>query len=561
MQNIDIWKFLAGLGIFLMGLFFIEESLKNMAGGSFKRFLRKHTNNRIKAILSGTVVTAILQSSSVVSLIVLAFVGAGVMNLSNALGVIVGSNLGTTFTGWIVATLGFQLNIESFSMPFIAIGGLSLLFLKDKKKLVELGRFVMGFGLLFLGLNFMKISVEQFADNFNLDRYVQYGPYLLLIVGFVLTAIIQSSSAAMVITLSALHGGLINLEGAAGIVIGSDLGTTITVVLGSLNGTAAKKRVALSHVGFNTLTALIALIFLYPLLNLISNTFSIQDELMALVAFHSIFNVIGIIVCFPFLGLFARFLENRFQSQNSRPSLYISKVSTEVPEAAIAALKNELLHLTELLFLLHLKVLQLKTELFNFKRNSKEQESLLYDKSYDYLKIYEAIKLLESELVPYYLKIQNEKLEAEESNALNQLIRAIRYAMESAKGIKDIAHNIEGFERSANDNKIALYELLKGRLIEFYLNLYHILNQEVALTEFEFLADAAKENQQIFDHFLTEAYQQINQQNLSEMEIPTILNVNREIYNANLALIFTLKDLLLSAESANSFTLIPHGND
>jgi phosphate:Na+ symporter len=558
MTHIDIWKFLAGLGIFLMGLFFIEEALKNLAGGSFKRFLKKNTNNRVKAILSGTFITAILQSSSVVSLIVLAFVGAGVMNLSNALGVIIGSNLGTTFTGWIVVTLGFQLNIESFSMPFIAIGGLSLLFLKNKRYWLELGKFIMGFGLLFLGLNFMKVSVESFTQHFSLDNYIEYGPYVLFLVGFILAAIIQSSSAVMVITLSALHGGILTLESAAGIVIGSDLGTTITVILGSINGPPAKKRVALSHFSFNLLTALIALFLLHPLLDFITVTLSFKDNLLILVCFHSLFNLIGILSFLPFLGIFSRFLEKRFVSDDSRPTLYINKLSTEVAEASIAALKNELFHLSRLVFLLHLRVLKIKTELFDFREKLSEKKSFLFLHETNYHTIYESIKRLESEIVPYYLNIQHEKLEHEESNALNQLIRATRYAMESAKGIKDIAHNIEDFNRSANDSKIAIYELLKGKLLEFYLNLYHLMDDELSETKFEFLADALEENHRLFDLVLSEVYQQINQGHLNEMEIPTILNVNREIYTANNALIFALKDILLSVEKANSFTLMPH---
>ena len=133
-ESFDFWRFLAGLGIFLLGMLFIEEALKNLAGRTFKKFLRKHTSHPVKGILSGTVVTALLQSSSVVTLMLLAFVGAEIMTLRNAIGVIFGSNLGTTFTGWIVTLLGFKLEIESFALPMIAIGGLVRVFLNGKGK-------------------------------------------------------------------------------------------------------------------------------------------------------------------------------------------------------------------------------------------------------------------------------------------------------------------------------------------------------------------------------------------------------------------------------------------
>lgn len=545
--SVDFWKFLAGLGIFLIGLFFLEEALKNLAGSSFKKLLKKHTQNPIKAIITGTLVTAVLQSSSVVTLIVLAFVGANIMSLRNALGVIIGSNLGTTFTGWIVATLGFKVDIEGFAMPFIAVGGLTMIFFKDNKKLGEFGRFFLGFGLLFLGLNFMKASIEQFASSFDLSPYIAYGPYALFLVGFVLTAIIQSSSAAMVITLSALNAGMMPLEAAAAMVIGNDLGTTITILLGGLSGTAAKKRVAMSHFLFNLMTDLIALILLYPLLHLVIKIAGNDNKLMTLVFFHSAFNLLGILLTFPFLGFFARFLENRFKHSDHMAAHHINKVTSQVPEVAIAALKNEVLHLIEMAFVLHLKILSLKTGLFEFKQTlaSSDGKQALSEKNYS--TVYEALKQLESEIVPFYLKLQNEALSNEEFNQLNQLIQAARYAMMSAKDFKDIAHNIEEFERSANDSKIALFAFLKGRLHDFYLELHRLLNLDEPHHLIDKLTPYIQENQEIHAQFLKETYQQINRGDLGETEISSLLSVNREVYNANQHLLLAMQDILGTA--------------
>ena len=132
----DLWKLLAGLGIFLFGMFLLEDSVKALSGKAFRRIIRLYTNGRLKAIGSGTLSTAILQSSSAVSLMVLAFVGAGVMSIENAIGVIMGSNIGTTFTAWIVATLGFKIKIESFALPFIGIGGIGLIFFRNSSPLI-----------------------------------------------------------------------------------------------------------------------------------------------------------------------------------------------------------------------------------------------------------------------------------------------------------------------------------------------------------------------------------------------------------------------------------------
>jgi len=545
-DSIDFWKFLAGLSIFLVGLLFLENALQNLAGSSFKKFLRKHTQNPFKAILSGTLVTAILQSSSVVTLIILAFVGAGVMTLQNALGVIIGSNLGTTFTGWIVATLGFKLDIESFSLPFIAIGGLLLIFFQHNKKLLEFGRMLLGFGLLFLGLNFMKASIELLAKNFDLSPYISHGPYALFLVGFILTAIIQSSSAAMVITLSALNAGILPLESAAGMVIGSDLGTTITTILGGLRGTPAKKRVALSHFMFNLVTDVIALTLLYPLLHLVTKIIGITDQLMTLVVFHSMFNFLGILIALPLLKVFAHFLESRFKSSDGLASQHINKVTADVPDTAIAAMKKEIEGLISLVFVLHLKVLKINLSLFSFTSLNFDQEEatpqIWLDQ--DYHHIYETIQQLEGELVPFYLNVQNHQLEKEEFEQLNKLIQAIRHAMIAAKGLKNIIQNIDNFEKSANDSKVALFDLLQGQLHEFYLTLHHLLPN----SSLDLLENSSKENRQIHDDFLQEVYRQINKGSLNELDIHTLLNVNREIYNANHYLILAIEDTLILGE-------------
>jgi phosphate:Na+ symporter len=161
----EVWKFLAGLGIFLFGMQLLEQGLKGLAGRPFKKFLRRHTTTPLKGILGGIGVTGVLQSSTLISLMMIAFVGAGVLPLHNAIGVIFGANLGTTATGWIVATLGFDLDIESFALPMIAIGGLILIFFQKWERLSQLGRLILGFGFLFFGLSFMKETIEALTEH------------------------------------------------------------------------------------------------------------------------------------------------------------------------------------------------------------------------------------------------------------------------------------------------------------------------------------------------------------------------------------------------------------
>ena len=548
----DIWEFLAGLGIFLLGMAMIERGLAALAGRPFKQFLRKHTNHPIKAILSGTAVTAILQSSSVVSLMVLAFVGAGIIELYNAIGIILGSNLGTTLTGWIVAYFGFSFDVESFALPFVAIGGLLMIFFPNREKIFSTGNLIGGFGFLFLGLDFMKSSIEMLAQNFDLSPFIAYGPYLLFLVGFVLAAVIQSSSAVMVIALSALNAGMIPLVAAAAMIIGGDLGTTITVMLGGIKGTPAKKRVALSHFLFNLVVDILALAGLYPLLHFITDVLGFKNDLLSLVAFHSIFNLLGIILFLPFIKLFARFLNNRFKTADNRVAQFITNVPTNVPEIAIESLQKEVRHLIERVFLLQANILSIEPA--TFYTHDKEGAHIAIKDSA--IGQYEKIKELEGEMVEFYVNIQNEQLEREDSIRLKQLILSIRYAMSSAKGIKDISHNIKAFKSTINDHITGLYGVLKIQEQSFFLDLFHLFQSTATANHFEGLADLKKVSKRNYNTFLDRTYEVVKRENLVDVEISTLFNVNRELLNSNKALVMSVKELLLRGDSAGDFDVL-----
>jgi len=547
--SFDIWEFLAGLGIFLLGMIMIERALSILAGRPFKKMLRKFTNRPVKAILSGTVVTAILQSSSVVSLMVLALVGSGIIELSNAIGVVLGSNLGTTFTGWIVAFFGFQIDIESFALPFIAGGVFIMVFFTGKEKIYNIGNLAGGFGFLFLGLEYMKSSIALLGQNFDLTPYVDFSPYLLFFVGFVLAAIVQSSSAVMVIALSALNAGMIPLAAAAAMVIGSDLGTTITVIFGSIKGTADKKRVALGQFVFNFIVDVLALIFLYPLLRLITEGFGFSNPLLSLVAFHSCFNLLGIILFLPFLKLFARLLKNRFKKESTMIGRFIVNTPTGLPEIAIESLQKEVRHLIERVFALHISILNINPHIFALGNGIGFEN--YYDEAItdQYLKI----KELEGELVEFYVNIQNEQLERTDSVRLKQLILAIRYVMTSAKSVKDIHHNIKDYHRSINDHLIGLFGRLKIQQESFYLDLFKLYQSSISIGYFEGLADLKQTSRTNYNKLLDAAYSKIAEQQLSEVEISTIFNVNREFYNSNKMLILAIKEVLLPEAKAIDF--------
>jgi phosphate:Na+ symporter len=341
--DFDLWMFIAGLGIFLFGMFHLENGLKGLAGNSFKKLLQRFTNKRWKGILTGSFVTAILQSSSLVTLLVLAFLGGGMISLQNSLGVVFGANLGTTVTAWIVATVGFKLNIADLSYPFLAIGSLSYLLLDKRPVLKNWGSFLIGFGLLFLGLDFMKTSIENVADQVDLSLYATLGLWVFLLMGLIITVLIQSSSAMIVIVLSALNAELITIHQSVAMIIGANIGTTSTLIIASINGSADKKRLAAANLFFNLIAGTVSFLLLKQLVYFTIHFLRIEEPLMELVFLNTIINLIGIVLFFPLIPALARFMNKRFRkSEPTGKSLYIKNVDPEVSDMALKALDNEI---------------------------------------------------------------------------------------------------------------------------------------------------------------------------------------------------------------------------
>ncbi len=538
-DQFDFWKFLAGLGIFLFGMSQIEVALRTLAGRSFRSFLRNNTDTRIKAIVAGIVITALLQSSSVVSLMTLAMVGAGIMSMTSALGIIIGSNLGTTLKGWIVAIFGFRFSIESFSLPMLAIGGVTYILFGKYEKPSNMGRLLIGFGFLFLGLDFMKTSIDYLAQTFDLSPYADYGALVFFAVGFVFTAIIQSSSATMVITLSALNSGIITFPAAIAMVIGADLGTTITALIGGLPGIPVKKRVALGHFLFNFVTDIIALLLMVPITKFLTVVIGISDPLIAVVAFHSSFNLLGILIFAPALPYFARFLEKRFQKQTPYVGRFIHDVTFELPEEAIQALENETHGLLE-------EVMKLQRMAFNHGAVHFWAGGDAFQKQYLH------IKQLEAEIFAFYARLQQEKMIPEESEHLNQIMLVIRYALHSSKSLKDIEPNLRDFENAGIDSLMMLYKTFKEASIKFLGDAQAVLDSEKP--DMEMLIKMSVEIQKNYDHIPSLISERKFQKEVPSIDISTALTVNREIYSTHRSFILALNHHVLPNELAREFS-------
>ncbi|MBT8369907.1 MAG: Na/Pi symporter [Deltaproteobacteria bacterium] len=549
--NLDFWKLLAGLGIFLFGMLLIEESVRTLSGRAFRRIIRMYTNGRLRAIGSGALVTALLQSSSAVSLMVLAFVGAGVMNMQNAIGVIMGSNIGTTLTAWVIATIGFKIKIESLALPFIAVSAVGLIFFKPSSKPSLVTRLLIGFGFLFLGLDFMKGSVESFAQTFSLEQFSDYGLWFYLLVGTLVTALMQASAATIAIVLTALNSGLITFDIAAVMIIGANIGTTITVLLGAIGGVQAKKRVSLSHLIFNTVTGAAAFSVLPALVWIISVFVDIgTNSLVGLALFHTIFNILGVLIFFPFLGLLSRLLVRIYPDYKIILTVYLDQTPSEITDAATAALKKEIGHLLQECQLYCLRLLRIDEKLvfdvdLPFEINRKRKYTLD--------ELYENIKLLHAEIFTFYSKIQTHKLNESEVKELERLIYASRNMINSLKNFKGIRHNMDEFDGSDNGYLNAQYKLFRKRLVELYHNMSRILSTEDQESQYRSLLATFVQIEEADNRFIKNTLNAVTEQKIQEMEIASLLLVNRLVTQSCRMQIYGMKDLMLSQEQINNF--------
>lgn len=547
----DIWKLLAGLAIFLYGMFLMEDAITVMSGKAFRRLIRQYTDGRLRAVGGGATVTAILQSSSAVSLMVLAFVGAGVMTMENGIGVMLGSNIGTTFTAWIVALFGFKLKIESFALPLIAGAGILLVAFGPASRLLQASRLLLGFGFLFLGLDFMKTSVESFAHQFDIQAISQYGIWLYALFGILITALMQSSSASIAIVLTALNSGLITFAMAAAMVIGANIGTTITVLLGAIGGIQSKKRVSVSHLIFNVSTGIIAFAALKPLIWLVGRFFDpAAGGVMALALFHTLFNLLGVLLFLPFIGMLSRFLIKSFPDHKEILTVYLENTPTEVPEAASDSLRQEILHLLDECQLYNLRSLRIDDRLvfdhalpFEKRLQKKLAVTDLYDK----------VKQLHGEIFEFYARLLNEKLEEAEAKELERMIFASRNIMNSIKNIKGVHHNLEEFEGADSEVLNHQYKAFRRRLMELSHDINRIRDLDSRQERYRELLRTIVHLEQADNRFIKETMRSAAASAIREIDIASLLMVNR-LFNQSCRLqIFALKDLLLSQEQIHDF--------
>jgi phosphate:Na+ symporter len=529
--HFDQWKFLAGLGIFLFGMFLIEEAIRKLSGKAFRHFLQSATNGRIKSIASGVAATAVLQSSFAVSLMALAFVGARVISMENAVGVVIGTNLGTTVTTWIVAAVGFKVDIESFSLPLIGIGGLGTILLGRSEKYSNIAKLVSGFGFLFMGLDYMKVSVTDFTNAIDMTLIPDYGTLAFLLLGVAITALMMSSTASLAIAMTGLHAGVIDFSSGCAFFIGANIGKVLPLLLTSFAGTSIQKRIVAGNLLFNSITGLIAFLFL-PLISIgiASLDLSRDNQVQGLALFHTVMNGAGIILFFPFLDKFTHFLNKLFPEKKILYTTYISNTNPIYPEAGIPSLYKEV---QRLLFI----VMYHNSLIILGKEKTKEVFTFFpsdfnLDHSLDQDGVYEYIKLLQVEIFRFASKLQEHELSHLESDKIQIITQSAQSLLYSTKYasyiIKDWA-NLQDADSRFIESEVSSLQSYFLRVLDSILDHWQIDEglpySKLFLEEGEIRAERQKS-------FTNRMSQGIAKKSFPKTFFTTLLNTQRAIYQS-----------------------------
>lgn len=436
-MNYSIWDFLqliGSLGVFLYGMKLMSEALQKVAGNKMRKILAAMTSNRVKGVITGLLITTIIQSSSATTVMVVSFVNAGLLDLVSAIGVIMGANVGTTFTAWLISILGFQVSMGDLSLILIGLG-LPLLFSRKRTR-KSWGEFIIGFGLLFIGLEFLQQHMPKIDENPKLLNFLHnytdlgYGSYIIfLLIGTFLTVIIQSSSATMALTLVMCANGWIGFDIAASMVLGENIGTTITANLAAMVANTAAKRAAFAHFLFN-MFGVCWVMALFPLflkgVGALSVALGIGDPFtnmesvpVALSLFHTCFNVANVFILIWFTKTIARIVSRIVQSKESANDAFTLKhikiglLST--PEASLFQAKQEIVQYAQntldmyrqVVACLHIPARDFESKFDKIDKQEDESD------------------VVEVEIADYLTKVSESKLSTENTQRIRAMFRIV----------------------------------------------------------------------------------------------------------------------------------------
>ena len=474
----DFVRLIGSLALFLYGMKIMSEGLQKFAGDSLRRILTAMTTNRVTGVLTGVLITALIQSSSATTVMVVSFVNAGLLTLTQSIGVIMGANIGTTVTAWLISALGFKVDIAAFALPLLAFA--LPLFFSGKSSRKSIGEFVFGFAFLFMGLQSLKANAPDLGANPEMLAFVQnytdmgfFSIILFLFIGAILTMIVQASAATMAITLIMCANGWIDYHLGVALVLGENIGTTITANLAALTGNTQARRAALAHLVFNVFGVMWVLVLFYPFTNAVSwfvtHVMKVSDPAVAvsfkLAAFHTAFNISNTFIMIWFVSLIEKTV------------CTLIKPKVEDEEYRLRYITGGMLSTAELSILQAHKEISLFAErtarMFNMVKElfyEKNEETFL--KTYSRIEKYENISdRMEIEIANYLTEVSEGRLSSESKEEIRIMLRAVSEIESIADSCNNLARSIKRrnefkseFTEEQNKHLDHMFELVSGAL-------------------------------------------------------------------------------------------------
>lgn len=532
----------SGTALFILAVSYLESAIRALAGRKVKRVLRGTTSRPGIALVVSALITALLQGSSVVMLLLLSLVGAGVLPLRNALAVMLGANLGTTLDTWLVIALGFKLQLELFAVPFLLLAG-TLALVGRGERSVHWSRFAVGLGLFFLSLGMLRDAFA--ADSIPKDWINSYWPLpVFSLVGLVLTALIQSSLAVTVLAAAAVHGGVMDLVPAAALVLGAEIGTTIKLFFGSTDGSPAKRRLAWANLIINLGTALVLLVILRPVLSLAQVLVGDLDDVFVLVMFQSLVNLVSVIMFFPFLGYFAEWLERFVRGDAFRKSLNLGEVPPSDPDLALELFRRESETYLKAACIVNLAALRLPVVSLLDGVGFGESHPLVRSLSTHGSLPYEYMKSWQGELQLYYLSLRNTGQDSVHAEEGDRLASAVRNAMHALKSMHDIRDNLHELRESTSEIKHEAYHHIREGTRNAFEALLSLLVMPKGVDEVV-LAERFEQINSDYESTLERLYKEAARSSIDSRAFTVMMNLNREVYASKKAMLLAVRDLLV----------------
>lgn len=461
----------AGVAVFLFGMLSLEEGFKAFTGGTLERILQKSTNRLWKSFSFGVLATTIMQSSSLVSVITITFLSAGLLGLAQGIGIIFGANLGTTTGAWLVAGFGLKVDIAAYAMPMLTFG--VILMFNASRSMKGLGHVLVGLGFLFLGIHFMKEGFEAFKDTIDLAEFAMTGLLGLLVytlLGMAATVVMQSSHATLVLTITALAANQISYENALALAIGANVGTTITAIIGAISANIQGRRLAAAHLLFNVVTGAVALLFIKQFVAAVDASaiwlgIDDNDYTLKLAVFHTLFNLAGIAIMLPLTNKLVWLLETYLKPKPRTVSApkFISESMISMPDAGLEAARKELQHLFTNVFdvmalVLHADPVKLRRgEGLDLLANPPERvRPIEIDEYY-----HNRIKPLHGSILDFLARMETN---GPQSRQAFMLRGASQEMIEALKDLKHLQKNLVRFLVSPNPYLRKEYVLIRQRL-------------------------------------------------------------------------------------------------